>query len=1064
MTPELWQRLKPLYEAALETPTAERVKFIEEVSQGDSLLKEELEKLLKATTDSGESFDSPLFRLGDLIARNHTILSEGELLLCRFRIIRHLGSGGMGDVYEAHDQELQMGRVALKTIRPSIAKSPAILSRFKEEVILARRVSGPHVCRIHELFVLPKQAGVDCAAFLTMERLEGTTLSDRIKMSGPLPLQQALVVALQLCAALQAIHDAGVIHRDLKPRNIMLVPHMGSEKAVVMDFGLAHVVATKSMAEETGHTLPGVIMGTPEYMAPEQFEGCDASPATDIYALGLVLYELVTGKQLFAASTPFAAAVRRGKRPDSSLLVRRGIPSVWDDVIAKCLEFDAELRYQSAAEVIHAFHQHRLVIWRFRQGQRISLARKSLVTIIAGALLAMAAATLFMLSNPFSYHMSSEVKYWYDLGVNDLGEGTYLNATSEFERAIQLDRTYPLTHARLAEAWNELDFAGEAQQQMLYATAPRQQHSLSKVERMYLDAVRTTLIGDFHTASLDYEAIEKFLPRRLKSEGLVDLGRAYEKDGRTKEALQKYQEAARLNSNNPAAFLHQGILMSRLSDSAGANNAFNLAENFYRDHHNQEGVAEVNFRRGYAANENFEFDSARKYLAKAMEIAKATDDDQLRVRVLSQMSSVEYNSTTDKNKDNDKKAIAYAEEEGSLSDKNRLAFRLEYWSTDSLMRLGNAYLDEERYSDAETTLVQALAQAKQRKYARLEAFVNLTLASLYDQEGKQRVEQISHAQMALKYFEQFGYRDHVREASTLILRAREQLGNLTQNLQSAKDLLRQASEEGNKESIAQAKETLGSVLSGQEQYLEALEPYQEAVKTDQEIGLRAGYNQVGCAEVLWHLGRFPEASAMLDSISDDEKTRHDIGSGVKQGQAHIQLNQRHYREALVIAQDALKQFPDVTAEKIADLEAVASGAEAQLGHIPPARQHADNIATLARRNYSASMMAQAQLAYARVDLQAHSSLRAFEEARDANRYYTERNLLESQWLSLAFMARAARDSGDMTGAKKYAKNALDNLAHLEQTWDSPTIKLYELCPDYQIAKSELKSLCDRKEA
>ena len=159
-------------------------------------------------------------------------------------------------------------------------------------MILARQVSGPNVCHIYELYVPPRGTGCPCAAFLTMEFLEGVTLADRIAKDGPVAPKEALKIATQLCAALQSIHDAGVVHRDLKPRNVMLVPRNGSEQVVVMDFGLARAVSTDSPADDTGPTLPGLIMGTPAYMAPEQFEGREVSPATDIYALGIVLYEI----------------------------------------------------------------------------------------------------------------------------------------------------------------------------------------------------------------------------------------------------------------------------------------------------------------------------------------------------------------------------------------------------------------------------------------------------------------------------------------------------------------------------------------------------------------------------------------------------------------------------------------------------------------------------------------------------------------------------------------------------------------------------------------------------
>ena len=192
-------------------------------------------------------------------------------------------------------------------------------------------------------------------------------------------------IATQLCGALQTIHDAGVVHRDLKPNNVMLVPRNGLEQVVVMDFGLARALSTQPPTAETGLTVPGTIMGAPAYMAPEQFEGREVTPATDIYALGIVLYESITGRQPFAAPTPFGAAIRRGRQPDPASSLRKGVPPVWDDVIARCLEYEPVRRYQSAGEVIEALHQHNLVIWRFSQGQRIALTPR--VAVIAGAVL-----------------------------------------------------------------------------------------------------------------------------------------------------------------------------------------------------------------------------------------------------------------------------------------------------------------------------------------------------------------------------------------------------------------------------------------------------------------------------------------------------------------------------------------------------------------------------------------------------------------------------------------------------------------------------------------------------
>jgi serine/threonine-protein kinase len=348
MTPERWERLKPLFDAAMEKPAAERARFVDEMCGNDLELKKELAALLKANDGQTEHMNTPVVNLRDLFPESRSF-SAGELILDRFRIVRYVGGGGMGDVYEAMD--LELGRIALKTIRPDIAANPEMLSRFKKEVQLALKISGPHVCRIHAFYVLPPSNDGLKRAFLTMEFLDGITLADKIIKTGALPWQEAKAIALEICEGLRVIHEAGIIHRDLKSRNIMLASRNGSTCAVLMDFGLAREFHGPTSETATDISMPGAIVGTPDYMAPEQFEGKEVSPATDIYALGVVLYELVTGKHAFAAHTPVEAAILRAKRPSLASSLQRGLPRHCDEVISKCLEFDPERRYQSAREV-----------------------------------------------------------------------------------------------------------------------------------------------------------------------------------------------------------------------------------------------------------------------------------------------------------------------------------------------------------------------------------------------------------------------------------------------------------------------------------------------------------------------------------------------------------------------------------------------------------------------------------------------------------------------------------------------------------------------------------------
>jgi len=364
MTPELWARLKPLFDAALEKPPGERNAFIMEACSDDLELRSELAALVEARAQQDATTDKVVVNIQNLIGRVQPKFSPADIVLGRFKIVRQLGSGGMGDVYEAVDLELAQ-TVALKSIRPGIAGDDKVVSRFKKEVQLARRLGGPNLCRIHELFVIPGDGVKPAGAFLTMEFLDGVTLADKVRQLGPIPWRDAQAIAADICVGLSTMHEAGIIHRDLKCRNIMLTERNGSQRAVLMDFGLARELAPQTATADTGLTAPGVILGTPKYMAPEQFEGKEASPATDIYAMGVVLYELVTGKHPFASSTSLGTAILRARRLEPASSIQNGVPHQWDLVIAKCLEYDPKRRFQSANELAEALKGSKSCVFKF---------------------------------------------------------------------------------------------------------------------------------------------------------------------------------------------------------------------------------------------------------------------------------------------------------------------------------------------------------------------------------------------------------------------------------------------------------------------------------------------------------------------------------------------------------------------------------------------------------------------------------------------------------------------------------------------------------------------------
>src|SRR5467141_2626213 len=266
----------------------------------------------------------------------------GTLLAERYEILALLGQGGMGAVYKARDTEL--GRlVALKLIRADLASNPEILLRFKQELILAREVTHRNVIRI---FDLGQAKGFK---FITMEFVEGRDLRVVLRERGKLPPDETVRIIAQVCRALESAHAAGVVHRDLKPQNIMLD---AKDRVYVMDFGIAHSLETPGM------TQTGVLMGTPEYMSPEQAKGIKVDARSDLFALGIIFYEMLTGISPYKADTALATLLKRTQeRPPPPAEVDPAIPKGISDVVMKCLEIDRDLRFSSATEILEDLGQ-----------------------------------------------------------------------------------------------------------------------------------------------------------------------------------------------------------------------------------------------------------------------------------------------------------------------------------------------------------------------------------------------------------------------------------------------------------------------------------------------------------------------------------------------------------------------------------------------------------------------------------------------------------------------------------------------------------------------------------
>lgn len=282
--------------------------------------------------------------------RTDLAFSPGEVLSGRFEIVRLVARGGMGEVYEALDRELG-APIALKTIRAGLA-GEAALKRFHREIQLARRVTHPNVCRIYDLFQHHPGTDAPPVSFLTMELLAGETLAERLKRAGPMRPEEALPLLQDMAEGLAAAHDAGVIHRDFKTANVVLVPSPdGGVRAVVTDFGVARSLQNE---ETSTITEPGRLVGTPAYMAPEQVEGAEVTPAADVYGLGVVMYEMVTGRRPFEGESGSEALRRLKQAAPSPRTEVPGLDRRWERVILRCLEREPSARFLDTRDVVRA--------------------------------------------------------------------------------------------------------------------------------------------------------------------------------------------------------------------------------------------------------------------------------------------------------------------------------------------------------------------------------------------------------------------------------------------------------------------------------------------------------------------------------------------------------------------------------------------------------------------------------------------------------------------------------------------------------------------------------------
>jgi serine/threonine protein kinase/Tfp pilus assembly protein PilF len=996
-------------------------------------------------------------------------------VVSHYRILARLGEGGMGEVYVAEDINLGR-RVAIKF--PVLTSHERdYRARFLREARAVSELSNPHIATLYDY-----GETTDGRPFLVMELVKGETLGD-MALKGRLTLPRALEIIEAVAAALAEAHSRGIIHRDIKPSNIM-VDERGRTK--VLDFGLAKQLNEDSInvSEPEAQTLlnlrtrSGAVLGTPAYLSPEQAMGGNVDARSDLFALGGVLYECVTGQPAFPGSSfiEIAANVIHVE-PDRPSKLSPNIPSELDSIILKALSKEPDKRYQSSDALISDLRAIRGLLQDdssqtlIRPGLPIFETRRRTLTnlsqilirprvpvwyIIVGLIVIAGLATvLWRLWRPPLHVAPVEAQNWYNVGANALRDGSYYQASQALGRAIAIDDRYVLAHARLAEAFVELDAVDKAKDELLRVTSLADRSRLPIVDGLYVDGISAIVRHDFAAAINSYAAIAQRASDVERPNVLVDLGRIYEKNDDLKKAIESYADAANRNPQYATAFLRLGVLYGRQRDLANAVGSFDKADEIFQAMGNLEGRTEVAYQRGALFNQLNRLSEARTQLEQALTLAAASNNTSQKIKILLQLSLVSVDAAETA------RAIEYAQQAVELAQRNGM----ENLSAQGLIELGYSFLVRGDYGRAETYFLQALDTAQRAKARSNEARARSAMASLRQQQHRPD-EVVSYLEPALAFYQQGGYRSSASSCLALLARANLQKGDYAAAQKAQEQLLELARQMNDQSTLALALSEQASALSRQEKFTEALDYYAQAyqIYNSQGIQRSIGYNLTGRAYILAYLGRYNEAQPLLAqaaAIADKPGSEiKRLSADVKIVAGQIALAQGTFPNAKTNAEQALAiaaaQFPEtaMNGKSLLGL-AQAYGGAAAIGKAKSAE-----ALELAKEINDPWESAKAQLALAETMLLAGDWQRAFSNALQAQAVFSRLGQEASEWRALAIAALARVKLGDKIEAREYALQASDLLSKLERRWGQENLNSFLGRADIQPLQNHLKQLKD----
>lgn len=992
--------------------------------------------------------------------------------ISHYRIIEQLGAGGMGIVYLAEDTTLGR-RVAIKFLSSTTREYRA---RFLREARAVSALTHPNIATVFDYGETS-----DGQPYIVMELIKGRPLNEKLE-EGSLPLAETVRIVSCIAEALGEAHHQGVVHRDVKPSNVVITER-GQVK--VLDFGLVKQLYEQYSLDgdpnqatlPATHTRSDVIVGTPLYLSPEQATGKKVDGRSDLFALGAVLYECLAGQSAFAGTSliEIGAQVIHVTPPVPSKLNDR-VPPELDRITMKAMEKKVEARYQSAEELIEDL---RLVLPSlqgdgFRTGSRSTKPlstqrthsasalktisetfrrpRLSLGTFIVAILtLGLVGWALVHYWKPSPYKPSAVALDWYNKGTDALRNGAFLQASKALEQSVATDNKFALAHARLAEAWTELDYVDKAKDEMLSVQSLVPNRSqLPRVDALYLEAINATVTRDFPAAINGYREIARLSPN--EPQVYVDLGRAYEKNDDLKKAIDSYVEATNRSPQYATAFLRVGILYGRQLDLASASAAFDKADTLYQALGNFEGQAEVSFQRGFLFLQIEKFAEARQQFERALELARTTSSQYGQVKALLKLGdTVVAEGNADQGRQYMRQAIDLAEANG-----------IDNLTKRGLVDLGNTFLVSADYTEAKKYFQQSLELAQKQKDGRNAARALLSLGSVAEREDNSD-ESAAYIERALPFYQQGGYRKETLQALALLARVKVQKGDYDAALQAFEQQLKLTQQFGDQPQAGLAHEDIGLLFIRQGRYPEALGHFSESYAIAKSLGVQknVGLSLTDRANALWRLGRYDEARAALDeasSIAERPDAAKNLSSAYYLAIARMALSERRFAEAQAKAQQAMVLAG--TQIKSTGMAATYTLGLAQTlsGTARAGRVKCEEAVTMVRKSRDPSLLSEALLALAEALVQAGDSAGALKASLESQELFARSEQQDSEWLALLVAARASRSAGDTEKAHEYASRSESLLSGLQQKWGGDNYNTYLNRPDVQFSRKQLSEL------